>query len=69
MRVPRGPHRHLGALLFMKTLAEHADDILFAVGILLIGAGVAFIYWPAALVVVGVILMVAGAGAAYRKAQ
>ena len=53
----------------MKTLAEHADDILFAVGILLIGAGVAFIYWPAALVVVGVILMVAGAGAAYRKAQ
>ena len=50
-------------------MKEHLDDILAAAGLVLIGAGLAFIYWPAALVVVGAILMVAGVGAAYRKAS
>ena len=42
----------------MKRILEHFDlrDGIFAFAIILIAMGVAFIYWPAALIVTGVLL-------------
>lgn len=38
-----------------------ANDVLALIGLALIGGGTAAIYWPASLIVVGVLLLAAGA--------
>lgn len=37
-----------------------ANDVLALVGLALVGAGVAVVFWPAALIVVGSLLLFAG---------
>lgn len=37
-----------------------ANDLFALAGLVLVGAGTAFIYWPAGLIVVGVLLLAAG---------
>lgn len=45
----------------MKTfLTEHLDDLMFFGGLALVGGGLAFIYWPLALIVPGACLVIVG---------
>lgn len=41
-------------------MTDHLDDILFVIGLGLLSAGLAFVYWPLALIAPGAVLLLVG---------